>query len=120
MPSSGRRAHRDTELRRDQACCRQVALTSSLPDEDLVAVGIADRSHSLAPLCVHGLAHDLDAGLAQRGDLAIDVVAVEPERHATRGLELTDLGQPQRELAQRERNEAPLLGFIEPVPHLEP
>jgi hypothetical protein len=46
-----------------------------------------------------GLAGDLDARLAQRLDLSVDVVAVEPERDSPRRLELLDQGQTQGERA---------------------
>jgi hypothetical protein len=83
---------------------------------DLVPVGVADRRHPLAPLHVLRLADYLDARPAQRLDLGVDVVGVEPERCAARWLELLDRGQAQVERAQADDDE----GVAEAVPLLEP
>jgi hypothetical protein len=87
----------------------------ALPEVDLVPVGVADRRHPLAPLHVLRLADDLYTRLAQRVDLGVELLAVEPERRTACRLEVVDRRQAERERAEADEHEA----VAEPVALLE-
>jgi hypothetical protein len=77
----------------------QAPVLELLSEADLVPVGIENHRHTLAPVHVLGLAGDLGAGFPESRDLGVDVVAVEPKRHAAGRVDLRGSGEAELERA---------------------
>src|SRR5262245_48216940 len=114
--SAGRRPpSSSSSVARSTRRSESALLLEALTEIDLVPVRIQNGAHALAPLLICRLPGNLDTCRAQSGDLAIDVVRVEPQGRAAGRSDVARLREAERERTEHERDEA-----REPVSLFEP